>query len=243
MPTSLLKFGIGNAKLGENVATFSLPAGHSCPSAHLCLAKADPVKGFITDGPNAEFRCFSASSEAAFPTVRKARHHNFDLLRQLRESEPMRDLILQSIPKSEWVRIHVSGDFYAQAYFDAWMLTAEAKPEQKFYAYTKELEKWVHAQQLGLIPTNMSLVASRGGRHDHLIERCGLREAVVVKHPSEAQERGWEIDHDDSLARDPKGPKVFALLLHGPQKAGTEAAESIRAMKAEGIKYSYSSNK
>ena len=78
----LLKFGHGNAKLPNTTMTFALPAGFTCPGALHCLSKADPITGRITDGPQTLFRC-SAASEETRPTVRKARHHNWSLLRGL----------------------------------------------------------------------------------------------------------------------------------------------------------------
>ena len=59
-----LAFGRGNAKLEGHIATFSMPAGWTCPMAFDCLARADKATGKITDGPDATFRCFAASAEA-----------------------------------------------------------------------------------------------------------------------------------------------------------------------------------
>ena len=63
----LLRFGHGNAKLDPAVFTFSLPAGHFCPFANECRSKSNRLTGRIKDGPNTEFRCYAASSEAASP--------------------------------------------------------------------------------------------------------------------------------------------------------------------------------
>lgn len=38
---NLLRFQFGNGKLDKGIAIFNLPAGHSCPFAKLCLAKAN----------------------------------------------------------------------------------------------------------------------------------------------------------------------------------------------------------
>lgn len=235
-PRQLLKFGKGNAKLGKRVYTFSLPAGHSCPFALLCLSKADRETGKIVDGPKQEFRCFSASAEAVFSIARKARWHNFDNLKGL-SMEAMAGLIELSLPaKAKIVRIHVSGDFFSQAYFDAWRVVAERHPEVLFYAYTKSLNYWILRRSL--IPSNFVLTASRGGRHDNLIDLYGLREARVVFSVKEAELAGLEIDHDDSLAM--QNGKSFALLLHGKQKASSKAASALRALNGLG---SYSRKK
>ncbi len=92
-----LVFRKGNAKL-RGIHTFSLPAGWSCPFAQECRSKADPETGSITDGPSTEFRCFAASQEAFYPSVRNARWWNFNLLRR-KTREEMTALILQALTK------------------------------------------------------------------------------------------------------------------------------------------------
>ncbi len=124
-----LHFGLGNAKLPASIATFSLPAGHSCPFALECLSKADRYTGKITDGPDAEFRCFSATTEARATTVRDARWRNWELLREARTLQGMADLINNSIPFGiQIVRLHVGGDFYSELYFKAWLNVALNNP-------------------------------------------------------------------------------------------------------------------
>jgi hypothetical protein len=227
---ALLVFGKGNAKL-KDVYTFSLPAGWTCPGAKGCLAKADPTTGKITDGPDADIRCFSASQEALYPSVRKARWHNFNLLRGLTLGA-MVYLILLSLPKkAREVRVHVAGDFFRQDYFDAWVEVARRRPDILFYAYTKSLPMWL--RRAGTLPANFVLTASKGGRWDARIEEYSLRQAVVVLSEAEARERGLELDHNDSHAMSAEGGD-FALLIHGPQRAGTPAAKAITALRAQG---------
>jgi hypothetical protein len=234
----LLSFSNGNAKLPKSILTVSLPAGFSCPGAHKCMARADPDTGKISDGKHAEFRCFSASNEVIYPNVRESRWRNLRLLNQARTVEGMTDLINASLPKLAFaVRIHVSGDFFNQDYFDAWMAVARLRPQTKFYAYTKSLTYW--AARKSDIPANMRLVASRGGKFDHLIDEHGFPEARVFMHPEEAEALGVEIDHDDSLAMDPN-VQVVGLLLHGTQPKGSEASATIKRLKAENVKFSYS---
>ena len=227
----------GNAKLASHIHTFSLPAGFSCPGAHLCLSKADPTSGKITDGPAQEFRCYAASQECAYPSARKARWHNYNLLVNAATKDNMVKLILGSLPDNlKVLRLHVSGDFFSQAYFDAWAQVAVINHKVTFYAYTKSLNYWTTS--LTSIPDNMPLVASRGGKFDHLIDRFSLKEAVVVFSPEEAQEKGLEIDHDDSHAYD-KNKSSFALLLHGQQRSGSKAAEAIKELKSNNVDFSY----
>jgi Gene product 88 len=227
---SKLKFGRGNAKLASEIYTFSLPAGHSCPGALQCLAKTDPETGKLQDGPCQSFRCFAATDEARFPSVRRSRWHNFDLLRN-KGQKGMCTLILASLPiDAKLVRLHVSGDFFSDAYFLAWMDVAAAKPETLFYTYTKSLPIWLRHR--ASIPPNFKLTASEGGKHDDLIESEALKFAKVVFSIEEAQELGLDIDHDDSHAY--VSNKSFALLLHGKQRKETPAAKAMSALRSAG---------
>lgn len=227
-PTKL-KFGEGNAKLDQKIFTFSIPAGHACPGAHLCMAKADRQTGKLTDGSTQEFRCFAATAESAFPSVRKQRWQNFDLLKAAKTREAMAKLISESLPsEASIVRIHVSGDFFSEAYFLAWIDVAKAKPDAKFYAYTKSINLWHKVQ--GEIPANLILTASQGGKFDSQIGE--FKRAIVVYSQEEAAALNLAIDHDDSHAYG--GNESFALLLHGTQQKGTQAAKSLSALKLLG---------
>ena len=232
---NVLSFGAGNAKLDKTIATFSLPSGFTCPGALECLSKANRETGKMTDGAETRFRCFSASAEAVFPSVRVQRWKNFDLLKA---APSMADLICESLPKENIVRVHVGGDFFSLAYFDAWLETARRNPTKLFYAYTKSLNFWV--ARLDAIPSNFKLNASRGGRNDELIDAHGLKSAEVVFSESEAEAKGLEIDHDDSHAFAQE--KSFALLLHGPQASGSNASVALKELKKQG-KGSYSKKK
>lgn len=227
----LLQFGNGNAKLAEGIYHFSLLSGWTCPGAKECLAKVDKATGKIIDGVHQVFRCYSAMMEAMYPNVFKLRKHNTDLLTG-KTFEEMVNLICESLPiHAKYIRVHIGGDFFSQAYFDSWMEVARRHPSIVFYAYTKSLRFWV--ERLASIPPNFRLTASRGGTHDHLIETHGLRCAEVFYSESEANIRGLEIDHDDSHAYGEE-PKSFALLIHGTQPKGSEAAKALSALRKSG---------
>jgi hypothetical protein len=225
-----LKFTLGNAKI-PGIWTFSLPAGWTCPGARECLCKADRKTGKVTDGPDTKFRCFAASDER-YTATRMNRWHNFDLLKNKSTAE-MSKLIQESLPpKAKIIRVHVSGDFFNNFYFDAWMHVARCRPDIKFYAYTKSLHFWL--RRIGDIPANFMLNASRGGVHDELIDQHDLKSAEVVFSEVDAKVKGLEIDHDDSLAYGQN--KSFALLIHGTQPAGSIAAKALSALRKLGIK-------
>ena len=230
---TLLKFGKGNAKLSKDIYTFSLPAGHSCPYAFECKASADRSTGKIKDGKDQVFRCFAASQEALYTNTRTARWHNYDLLRSLKTVDKMSTLIVDSLPaKATTVRVHVSGDFFSQVYFDAWMAVARIFPKKKFYAYTKSLPYWLERRDA--IPKNFNLTSSKGGKTDVLIDLNKLKYAEVLFTEEQAKELKLELDHDDSHAYN--GTKSFGLLVHGTQKKGSKAATALTNLKKKGIK-------
>jgi hypothetical protein len=237
-------FGKGNAKIGRETLTFSLPAGHTCPMAHQCLAKAHRRTGKLKDGPDQKFRCFSASAEAAFPTVRKTRWRNLTAcLRLLKNGGPEKlgQSLAQAVGPAKEVRVHVAGDFFNLDYLEAWIIAAARCPDTVFYAYTKSLSLWVGRQsdqEKTPWPANLRLTASLGGKEDELAALHDLPTAQVVFHPMEAKKQGLEIDHDDSHAKSPIRHS-FALLLHGAQKKGSEASAAVQQMKAEKIPFGY----
>jgi hypothetical protein len=230
MVNELLSFQKGNAKLGKKIYTFSIVSGYTCPFAKDCLAKVDRITGKLTDGPDTQFRCFSASQEALFPAVRKSRWNNFEKILNAIKNNTLVDLILKNIPKKATIiRVHVAGDFFNQAYFNAWMQVARNRPDIIFYAYTKSIGFWIN--QLGNIPSNFKLNASYGGKQDNLIEQYNLKYAKVVF--SVEQAGNLKIDHDDTSAymRD----ESFCLLIHNTQPKGSEASKALSKLRKLGI--------
>jgi len=238
----LLRFTYGNAKLDRGIAILSLPAGHACPGARECLAKAHRDTGRLTDGPQAKLRCYAATQEAVFRNARNLRWHNMDLLKKAGSRNRIRALLVRSLQEleSKILRVHGSGDFFNTHYFDALMDAASDLRKVEFYAYTKSLLFWSdRLSRMENMPSNVRLVASRGGRFDSLIDKFNLPEVVVVNHPDEAKALKLKIDKDDSLARDKKLHR-FALLLHGAQPAGSEASAALKRMRKEGVEFGYS---
>lgn len=226
----------------RKVYSFDLLSGWSCPFAKDCLSRAvtgPDGKRKIKDGKDTKVRCFSASQEVQYPALYNLRKANFDALRAMgSDSQGMAAAILSAMPKDAGIiRIHVGGDFFNEAYMLAWFEVANARPDVLFYAYTKSLPYLV--SNIEKLPANFSITASRGGRHDHLIEEYNLREAVIVFSEEQAQRLGLEIDHDDSHAA-VKNNKSFALLVHGTQPAGSEAGTALQQLKKNNVQHSYS---
>ena len=237
-----LKFGDPNAKLkkmikkvGLVLKTFTLPAGHTCPAAKDCFSRADRETGKVTDGPDTVIRCFMASAEARSPSLRKLVWHNLELIKEALKRDAQAgfenmphtsQLINKSLPKKfDIMRVHVGGDYFNKEYLQAWIEVAKLNPDKVFYSYSKSL----HLFKQFALPENLVLTASRGGKHDDLIDLHGWKEALVVYSEEEAAERGLEIDHDDTHAA--FGEENFALLIHGTQPAGSMASQALQAIK------------
>ena len=237
-----LKFGDPNAKLkkmikkvGLVLKTFTLPAGPTCPAAKDCFSRADRETGKVTDGPDTVFRCFMASAEARSPSLRKLVWHNLELIKEALKRDAQAgfenmphtsQLINKSLPKKfDIMRVHVGGDYFNKEYLQAWIEVAKLNPDMVFYSYSKSL----HLFKQFALPENLVLTASRGGKHDDLIDLHGWKEALVVYSEEEAAERGLEIDHDDTHAA--FGEDNFALLIHGTQPAGSMASQALQAIK------------
>lgn len=230
-----LKFGKGNAKLNETIATFSLPSGWTCPCANVCLSKADRITGKITDGPENQFRCFSASQEAVYPNVRLQRWNNLEALKEAKTVQRMANLICDCLPVGiSKVRVHVAGDFFSADYFKAWIEVAKRNSHLIFYGYTKRADLLVKFQSE--LPSNFRFVASLGGTKDTLAVAAGLKTARVVFTEAEAKRLGLELDHADDHAYS-TDKKSFALLLHGTQPAGSPAADAWKVIKKAGKGY------
>ena len=235
---TLLKFGEPNAKLKKmlkklslKLKTFTLPAGHTCPGANECLSRADRITGKITDGQNTLFRCFAASAEAVYPSLRKMVWHNFELIKATLKNgvDVCADLICESLPKKfDIMRVHVGGDYFSKQYLQAWIEVAKRNPTKIFYSYSKSLPMFAEFA----LPENLVLTASRGGKYDDMIDLHGWKEALVVYIEQEAIDKGLEIDHDDTHAA--FGKENFALLIHGTQPKGSIASAALSKLRKQG---------
>ena len=231
----MLKFKDANGKLkkmakrlGVKLKTFTLPAGYTCGGAKDCLAYADRKTGKVRDGKETQFRCFMASLEATFPSLRAMVWENYEQLQAALKNgvDACADLIHNSLPKKfDVMRVHVGGDYFSKEYLQAWIEVAKRNPDKVFYSYSKSL----HLFKQFALPENLVLTASRGGKYDDLIDLHAWKEAIVVFSEEEAEELDLEIDHDDSHAA--FGAEDFALLIHGTQPAGSAASEALKVIK------------
>ena len=182
--------------VGE-VYEYNLPTGTTCPFAMECKVVVDKVTGKF-DVTKGQYRCYASSAER-FPAVRNHRHNNFDFVKN--GGVPI-------IPKDcKAIRIHSSGDFFNQMYFDMWIKLAGENPSVEMWAYTKSLKYWIN--RLNDIPKNLILTASYGGKTDNLIEKFNLKNVKVYASVEEVP-ANRPIDTNDKFARIPN--INFALL-------------------------------
>ena len=228
----------------RKIYSLDLLSGYSCPFAQACLSKAVEFEGKrkIQDGKKNEFRCFSASQEVQYTNVYNSRKHNFDTLRGLHLNDMIHRLRVDMPDDLGICRIHVAGDFFSPDYMFAWINMAMMHTDRLFYAYTKSLSYWLKYREWTDQIDNFVLTASYGGRNDNMIAEHNLRSAKVVF--SEAEAGDLDIDHDDSHAARPSlKHQDFALMLHGTQPKGTEAADALKTLKRNNVKHSYSKNR
>ncbi len=107
----------GNIRM--NIPTFSLPAVQTCPGR--------------TD--NCEKYCYAKKAEMCYKQVLPSRRRNYEDTKKKSFVKKATEKI--SKIKSEYIRIHESGDFYSQEYLNKWIKICNKFPEKKFLIYTQ----------------------------------------------------------------------------------------------------------
>lgn len=231
----LLKISTGGGGHDHPFKSLNLPAGHSCPHASKCKVhteKDEEGNIKIVKSKDCEYECYASKSER-MPAVYEQRRHNFDLLKQCKSSDEMAYLIYKSLMNKgvhltdKYFRIHDSGDFFNQDYFDAWIKVAKKIPDTVFYAFTKSLPYW--AKRKEHLPSNLKLIASYGGLHDEEIVKHSFPHVKVFKSEDEAKNAGYEVSEDDVHALELGSS---ASLMHGTQTG----SENVKAAKANAIR-------
>ena len=199
----MIRLSTNNGKLvktsGETykVIGFGIPADHAfaggntCPSALACRAV-----------------CFAKQGTYRFPAVKAARMANLDATLTA-SFIPDTIAALRRKPSYNVVRIHDSGDFYSQAYYDAWCEIARQLPNRVFYAYTKSLnfDLWTSK------PDNLRIVQSLGGKHDKLVDLSRPHSRIFASHA--AREAAGYVDGNVSDLPAIEGEVKIGLVYHG----------------------------
>ena len=245
----VLGFSKNNAKL--EWPYFSLPAGYTCPFATVCknfpARWEGPIKGGkfkkpsswdknVKAGPKAEMMCYAARAQGQYPGSNVQAFKNLDLIKKMKTKEKMADLIVKSmkyhnLDNTDVLRIHEAGDFFNQEYFDAWVEVAERLPKTLFYVYTVSLPYYMSRKNS--LPKNFKVIASMDKNNEDFILDNDLRYSRVVNSAEEAKELGLPIDVDDSLALGTDDN--FALIIHGGQPKGSEAAKALKKNRESGL--------
>lgn len=169
----LFHFGRGNHKLSSKQLIWSLPRGKTCIGAGSCL-----------------HWCYEIKIEKRFPNARKSRERNLAFAKS-KEFVPK---IIAYIRKSKKkiVRIHESGDYFSQEYFDKWRSIAEKLPNVQFYSFTKsfQLDLWTN------LPKNFVVIQSYGSRYDKKID-TSKNTARVIESEKELKENEFLCPYHD----------------------------------------------
>lgn len=112
----------GNHKLGKEIFNFNLPRTTCTYRTELCNKY-----------------CYARYGSFGFKNVKDCMEQN------LAESK-RQDFVgkintqLKSMPNAKYVRLHSSGDFYNQGYYDKWNQIAKDNPLITFLAYTRNAD-------------------------------------------------------------------------------------------------------
>ena len=147
-----------------------LPDGHiirTCPSAGVCAQV-----------------CYARAGAYMFPAVKAAHLRNLQyVVDDLSgwEAAMTKELTARRFDGA-YVRIHDSGDFFSDAYTEAWLRIIASAPRTTFYAYTKEISRYERLIA-PRAPENSRWILSFGGTEDSLIDP--LRDRVADVFPDE----------------------------------------------------------
>jgi len=121
-----------------------------------------------------------------------------------------------------WIRIHDAGDFFADWYLAAWLRIITTHPHVRFYAYTKEIDRFRRLVEPDP-PANFAWVYSYGGAQDHRLDPAQDRVADVFPTEDTINEAGWHSQADNDL-----------LAVLGPNPVGIPANRIPRFQRRQG---------
>ena len=169
---------------------------NTCPGAQACRAV-----------------CYAKQGRYMMPNVYNAR------LQNLKESllpsfvdNAVTDLRYYMNRGYNTVRIHDSGDFYNQDYYNRWCDIARALPDMIFYAYTKTL----HLDLFTNKPDNLSIVQSLGGKYDSSVDMNRPHSRIFST--DDARIAAGYVDGNASDIPAILGVVPIGLVYHGVRK-------------------------
>jgi len=193
----------GNKKYlipGMRVRTFGLPAERAADGTVTC-----PGAGLCKQG------CYAKQGHYVCPNVKAKNAERF----RLAQSPEFFSTIFGEIQKLklDLVRIHDSGDFYSRPYLMSWIGIAAACRHTKFLAYSKMVPMIKDVQSL--IPENLTIVLSEGGRWDHMIDQAHDKFARVFPSVAALKRAGFTDCHKSDLPALRPEVKKIGLIYHG----------------------------
>lgn len=222
-PKNLLTNGNRELK-ADGIFTWSLPAlaaklstGKNmlvCPSAGVCANL-----------------CYARSGTYNFSNVKAAHTRNLELIldNPIGWKNRLNDeLKTKRYQGGKSVRIHDSGDFFSDAYFELWLEIAHDNPDVFFYAYTKEVAMVKRYE----LPKNFVIIFSMGGTQDHLVDKENDRHADVFPSLEALQEAGYtDQEESDLLAATLPTNKIGIVvnnIKHLKKRQGQETFGSLQ---------------
>lgn len=129
-----------NEKLGKGVLCFDIVSKRTCPNCAKCL------------------NCYANKIETLRPYVYNK--HLFNTLLLLHYTVNLQVAIERQLSRTtkRIVRLHSSGDFFAQWYVDFWADIAKKFPHIFFYGYSKSFN-WVDFSEINALP-NVNILNS-----------------------------------------------------------------------------------
>ncbi|MEV6242494.1 hypothetical protein [Lentzea sp. NPDC051838] len=176
-----------------------LPDGrtyNTCPSAGVC-AQA----------------CYARHGTYNWPVVRAK--HQANLMFVLDDLAGWETAMVAELGAAKfrgaWIRIHDAGDFFSDAYLEAWMRICRSRPDTNFYAYSKEIERFRRLIEPNP-PPNFLWVFSYGGTQDAALNPAADRVADVFPNEAAIAAAGWASQEASDL-----------LAVLGPRLVGVPA--------------------
>lgn len=169
---------------------------NTCPSAGIC-AQA----------------CYARHGTYTWPVVRAKHQANLRfVLDDLHGWETaMLDELAAAKFRGAWVRIHDSGDFFSDAYLQAWLRICRTRADVNFYAYTKEVDRFRRLVEPDP-PANFLWVYSYGGTQDAALDPAVDRVADVFPDERAIVNARWSSQEASDL-----------LAVLGPRLVGVPA--------------------
>ena len=215
----------GNSKLRKDgTVSFGIPALQSndgfttCPNAGICAGL-----------------CYARQGRYQMPKAQGPRERNLWRMREALDNhgawgwvEIQSDLIIDITNLPQWakqIRIHDSGDFWTPEYMRAWLEIAANFPSLTFYCYTKMILDYQWHLEKGLIPLNMYMVQSVGGKQDAHIDNLLPHSRIFPTH--ETMHAAGYTDCTESDKPIYNGARLIGLVYHGNRKLTNNQVQAL----------------